>query len=68
MLRVQKSSHIRETLKSRYLFADLLGEQWRHQLESYNLVSVWEGISTLVLKESATFGLLALEKGISNSM
>lgn len=56
-LHLQASNDIIETLKSGSLFTDLLGEQWRHQLESYQLVSFWEGIGNVVPKKSATFGL-----------
>ncbi|KAH7175225.1 hypothetical protein EDB81DRAFT_769464 [Dactylonectria macrodidyma] len=39
------------------LFGDFLRESFRHQLENYFIVSFWEKESTLVTKESATFGL-----------
>lgn len=56
-LHVQPSTDIIETLKSGSLFSDLLAEQWRHQLESYQIISFWEGIGDIVPKKSATFGL-----------
>ena len=43
-LHVQPSNDLIETLKQGSLFSDLLAEQWRHHLESYQLVSFWEGI------------------------
>ena len=43
-LHVQPSNDLIETLKKGSLFSDLLAEQWRHHLESYQLVSFWEGI------------------------
>ena len=43
-LHVQPSNDLIETLKKGSLFSDLLAEQWRHHLESYRLVSFWEGI------------------------
>ncbi|KAI0419146.1 hypothetical protein F5X98DRAFT_335341 [Xylaria grammica] len=39
------------------LFGDFLREAFRHQLENYLIVSFWEKKSTIVTKESATFGL-----------
>ncbi|KAH8700955.1 hypothetical protein BGW36DRAFT_375302 [Talaromyces proteolyticus] len=39
------------------LFGDFLRESFRHQLENYWIVSFWEEKSTIVTKESATFGL-----------
>lgn len=43
-LHVQPSNDLIETLKKGSLFSDLLAEQWRHHLESYQLVSFWEGV------------------------
>ena len=43
-LHLQPSNDLIETLKKGSLFSDLLAEQWRHHLESYQLVSFWEGI------------------------
>lgn len=56
-LHVQPSNDLIETLKKGSLFSNLLTEQWRHHLESYQLVSFWEGIGDIVPKKSATFGL-----------
>ncbi|KAF6231705.1 hypothetical protein HO173_010007 [Letharia columbiana] len=63
-LHLQSSNAVIETLKSGSLFTDLLGEQWRHQLESYQLVSFWEGIGNTVPKKSATFGLSGTRENI----
>ena len=43
-IHLQTSSDIIETLKKGSLFTDLLEEHWRQQLESYQIVSFWEGI------------------------
>lgn len=56
-LHLQPQNHIVETLKSGSLFTDLLKEHWRHQLESYQIVSFWEGLGSVVPKSSAIFGL-----------
>ena len=64
LLHLQASNDVIETLKSGSLFADLLGEQWRHQLESYQLVSFWEGKGNIVPKRSATFGLSGTRENI----
>ncbi len=56
-LHIQPRNHIVETLKSGSLFSDLHREHWRQQLESYKIVSFWEGIGNVVPKSSATFGL-----------
>ena len=56
-LHVQPSNDLIETIKSGSLFSDLLAEQWRHQLESYQIISFWEGIGDIVPKKSACFGL-----------
>ncbi len=56
-LHLQSQNHIVETLKSGSLFSDLLKEHWRQQLESYQIVSFWEGIGNVVPKSSAIFGL-----------
>ena len=61
---LQASNDVIEILKSGSLFADLLGEQWRHQLESYQLVSFWEGKGNIVPKRSATFGLSGTRENI----
>lgn len=42
-IRLQPSSDIVETLKKGSLFTDVLTEHSRHQLESYLIVSFWEG-------------------------
>lgn len=63
-LLLQPSNDVIETLKSGSLFTDLLGEQWRHQLESYQLISFWEGIGNIVPKRSATFGLSGTRENI----
>ena len=41
----QASSDIVETLKKGSLFTDVLAEHWRQQLESYDIISFWEGIA-----------------------
>ena len=64
VVRLQPSNDVIETLKSGSLFADLLGEQWRHQFESYQLVSFWEGKGHIVSKKSATFGLSGTRENI----
>ena len=56
-LNIQPDSDTIEVLKSGSMFADLLAEQWRHQLESYQIVSFWEGVGDMVPKKSAAFGL-----------
>ena len=56
-LHLQPQNHIVETLKSGSLFSDILKEHWRQQLESYRIVSFWEGIGNVVPKSSAIFGL-----------
>ena len=43
-IHMQPSSDIIETLKKGSLFTDILAEHWRQQLESYSIVSFWEGI------------------------
>ena len=48
-LHVQPSNDLIETLKKGSLFSDILAEQWRHHLESYQLVSFWEGIGDVGL-------------------
>ena len=40
----RSSSAIVEALQNGSLFSDMLKEAWRHQLESYQIVSFWEGI------------------------
>lgn len=40
----RSSSAIVGALKHGSLFSDMLKEAWRHQLESYQIVSFWEGI------------------------
>ena len=55
--RVASALHLQSSNDSGSLFTDLLGEQWRHQLELYDLVSFWEGIGNIVPKRSACFGL-----------
>ena len=40
----RSSSAIVEALKNGSIFSDMLKEAWRHQLESYQIVSFWEGI------------------------
>lgn len=63
-LHLQSSNDVIETLKSGSLFADLLDEQWRHQLESYQLVSFWECLGSIVPKASAIFGLPGTRENI----
>lgn len=43
-LGLQPKDDIFETLKDGSIFADTLKESWRHQLESHQIVSFWEGI------------------------
>ena len=64
LLHLQTPNDVIETLKNGSLFVDLLGEQWRHQLESYQLVSFWEGKSNIVPKKSAIFGLPGTRENI----
>ena len=49
-LQAQPSNDLIETLKKGSLFSDVLAEHWRHHLESYELVSFWEGIGDVGLK------------------
>jgi len=56
-LHIQPPNDTIEALKHGTMFADLLAEQWRHQLESYQIISFWEGVGDIVPKRSATFGL-----------
>lgn len=43
-IHLQPPNDIIETLKKGSLFTDVLTEHWRQQLESYKIVSFWEGI------------------------
>ncbi len=52
-LHVQPPSDIVETLKSGSLFTDILEEQWRHQLLSYQIISFWEGIGDVCTHHSS---------------
>lgn len=63
-IRLQPSSDIVETLKKGSLFTDVLTEHSRHQLESYLIVSFWEGTGDVVTKDSATFGLFGHRENI----
>ena len=56
-LHLQASNDISETLKKGSLFTDVLAEHWRQQLESYQIVSFWEGIGDVSpsLQEGATY-------------
>ncbi|KAK2616030.1 hypothetical protein N8I77_002749 [Diaporthe amygdali] len=56
-LGLEPNESIVQALKPGSLFSDFLKEAFRHQLENYNIVSFWEKESTIVTKESATFGL-----------
>lgn len=48
-IHLQPSSDIVETLKKGSLFTDVLAEHWRQQLESYLIISFWEGIGDVSL-------------------
>ena len=50
-LHTQPSSDLIETFKKGSMFSDLLAEPQRHQLESYQLVSFWEGIGDVRLQD-----------------
>ena len=50
---LQSHNDIIETLKKGSLFTDILGEHWRQQLESYQIVSFWEGIGGLSPKRQS---------------
>ncbi|KAA6408714.1 MAG: hypothetical protein FRX48_07796 [Lasallia pustulata] len=63
-LGLQPKDDIFETLKDGSIFADTLKESWRHQLESHQIVSFWEGIGDVVSRESATFGLSGSRENI----
>lgn len=39
------------------LYADVLEENWRHQLNSFKIVSFYEGVGDIVPRDSATFRL-----------
>lgn len=58
-LHVQASNDLIETLKKGSLFSDLLAEQWRHHLESYQLVSFWEGIGDVGITDSLSNKLIS---------
>jgi hypothetical protein len=40
----QPTNDIMEALEKNSIFSDVLQENWRHQLESYQIVSFYEGI------------------------
>ncbi|CAH0017853.1 unnamed protein product [Clonostachys rhizophaga] len=50
-------SDVLSTLKKGSVFSDIMAEQWRHQLESYDIVSFWGDHDTAVPRESARLGL-----------
>lgn len=55
---MQPPNDIIETLKKGSLFTDVLTEHWRQQLESYQIVSFWEGIGDVSLpSQQEQFGL-----------
>ena len=63
-LHMQPSNDLIETLKKGSLFSDLLAEQWRHHLESYQLVSFWEGIGDVgvhIVQVSSVVSLFQLD-------
>lgn len=37
----QKGDDVLETLKKGSIFSDIMQEQWRHQLDKYNIISFW---------------------------
>lgn len=41
------SNDIMDALKKGSLFSDVLYEQWRHQLEQYQIISFYEGIGNV---------------------
>ncbi|RDL31471.1 uncharacterized protein BP5553_09680 [Venustampulla echinocandica] len=51
------SNDIMEGLKRGSLFSDVLHENWRHQLEQYRFLSFYEGIGSIVPRESAVLHL-----------
>ncbi|RFU27200.1 hypothetical protein B7463_g9151, partial [Scytalidium lignicola] len=48
---------IMEALEKNSLFSDILQENWRHQLERYQILSFYEGIGNIVPRDSAVIGL-----------
>jgi len=53
----QPPSDIIEALKDGSLFADVLQDNWRHQLTRYKIVFFYEDVGDIVPKKSAVFGL-----------
>ncbi|KAI9783675.1 MAG: hypothetical protein M1839_003523 [Geoglossum umbratile] len=46
-----------QALQKGSLFTDVLQENWRHQLNSFKIVSFYEGIGDIVSRDSAVIGL-----------
>lgn len=72
VIHLKPSSDIIETLQKGSLFTDVLAEHWRQQLESYHIISFWEGIgdvspfSALRLSRSPTFEPSRLYQSLKN--
>lgn len=43
----QKGDDVLEVLKSGSMFSDIMHEQWRHQLDKYDLISFWGGLDNV---------------------
>ncbi|KAI9807419.1 MAG: hypothetical protein M1833_000164 [Piccolia ochrophora] len=46
-----------QALQHGSLFSDVLQENWKHQLNSYRIVSFYEGVGNIVPRESAVLGI-----------
>ncbi|CAG9943269.1 unnamed protein product [Clonostachys rosea f. rosea IK726] len=53
----RQGDNILEVLKQGSMFADVLRENWRHQILQYDIISFWGGSDKIVLKENARLGM-----------
>ncbi|KAI1801297.1 hypothetical protein F4811DRAFT_564111 [Daldinia bambusicola] len=53
----QKGGDVLETLKRKSIFSNIMHEQWRHQLELYQIISFWGTSDSVVPRRSARLNL-----------